>query len=520
MIALYITTTVFFVLFLLFTVIKSMHMFQLNSYKLATHIYWLRNHIWSLFPGFVGAGIVAAMLFSAIPDIVAIVVVLTAYAILALVQIPHKAKKPLVYTKRVVRMLVTICVLILAGVFCCIINFNGTVFLITLASMSVASPLLVLLANILNKPLELMINRYYIHDARKILKSNHRLVTIGITGSYGKTSVKYILHMLLQAEYDVLKTPESYNTPMGVTKTIRGMLRATHQIFVCEMGARHVGDIKELCDIVEPKMGIITSVGPQHLETFHSIENVKKTKFELSDSLPADGTIFLNLEDANIRAQLPCLAKRFVGYGLSNECDYYATDIAASSKGTTFTAHGPNGISESYTTPMIGAHNVINIMGAIAVCCELGISMEKLKMQVRKLESVPHRLQLLRRNGLTIIDDAYNSNPTGSKAAIDALALFDGYKILVTPGMVELGEKQDELNYAFGTYASRVCDYVVLVGKKQTQSIYDGLIAAGYPEGKVYVSNDLQDALSKVYAMYSGGKEKIILLENDLPDNF
>ena len=129
-------------------------------------------------------------------------------------------------------------------------------------------------------------------------------------------------------------------------------------------------------------------------------------------------------------------------------------------------------------------------------------------------------MQLIRRQGITIIDDAFNANPTGAKAAIDALSLFDGCKILVTPGMVELGEKQDELNRAFGAYAAKVCDYVMLVGRKQTQSIFEGLLSAGYPEDRIFVADVLQDALSKAYEVSSDGKEKIILLENDLPDNF
>ena len=118
------------------------------------------------------------------------------------------------------------------------------------------------------------------------------LAVIGVTGSYGKTSVKFYLNTLLKAKYNVLMTPESYNTPMGVVKTVRGSLRATHEIFICEMGAKYVGDIKELCDIVHPKHGIITSIGPQHLESFKSLQNVINTKFELADALPKDGMLF------------------------------------------------------------------------------------------------------------------------------------------------------------------------------------------------------------------------------------
>ncbi len=520
MILLYTAATVVFFLFFGFTIVKSMHMFQLNSYKALTHIRWLRKNGRSLIPGLVGATITVGLLISGVDQVVAILVMTVVYAVLAAIQRPCKAKKPLVYTKRVIRMLVTIGLTILICTACCVIISDRVMYMIVAAILTATCPLLVIVANFINKPMEYAINQYYINDAKKILRSSPELLTIGVTGSFGKTSVKYILHTLLQAEYDVLKTPESYNTPMGVVKTVRSMLRATHQIFVCEMGARHVGDIKELCEIAVPKMGIITSVGPQHLETFHSIENVKKTKFELAEALPTGGTIFLNLEDDNIRSHMSHVKQNIVSYGLSDSCDYYATGISASAKGTTFMVHTPKNGSDVFTTKMVGAHNAINIVGAIAVCCELGIPLVKLKGQVRKLESVPHRLQMIRRNGITIIDDAFNSNPTGANAAIDALALFDGCKILVTPGMVELGEKQDELNREFGVYAASVCDYVMLVGRKQTQSIYKGLVLTGYPEDRIFVADDLQEALSKAYEVDSEGAEKIILLENDLPDNF
>lgn len=520
MILLYIAATAAFLLFFGLTTVKAMHMFQLNSYKPATHIRWLRKNLTSLIPGLVGAVATALLLVCGAGQTATLCVMTAVFALLAIIARPRKAKKPLVYTKRVIRMLVTIGLILAICAVCCVVIPGSAVYGIFVAALAVLSPVMVLAANFINKPVEHAINQYYINDAKKLLRSSPDLLTIGVTGSFGKTSVKYILHTLLQAEFDTLKTPESYNTPMGVVKTVRSSLRATHQVFVCEMGARNVGDIQELCQIAGPKMGMITSVGPQHLETFHTLENVQKTKFELEASLPADGKIFLNLEDANIRSYMHNATHPVVSYGLSDSCDYYATDISASSKGTTFTVHTPTGDCETFTTKMVGAHNVINITGAIAVCCELGIPLAKLKVQVRKLESVPHRLQLIRRQGITIIDDAFNANPTGAKAAINALALFDGCKILVTPGMVELGEKQDELNREFGTYAAGVCDYVMLVGKKQTQSIYEGLVAAGYPEDKIYVADVLQDALSKAYAVSSLGKEKIILLENDLPDNF
>lgn len=515
-IAIYILTGLVFGGFLVLNVRKALHMFQLNSYKPATHMRWLRRNLNSLVPGLVVA---AAAVAAAFPGKWLGAVVLTwASAMGAIAVRPQKAKKPLVYTQRVVRQILTTVVLLALAVLC---GWLTGGWFVVAAVVAAVSPLLVLAANFLNKPIEKAINRWFVNDAKRILKSCPDLKIIGVTGSYGKTSVKFILKTLLQAKFDVLATPESYNTPMGVVLTVRNQLRATHEVFVCEMGARHVGDIQELCEIVHPQYGIITSVGPQHLETFYHIDNVKKTKFELADALPRTGIIFLNGEDENIASYRDNVNVPAVSYGLSDKCDYYATDISASSRGTAFTVHTPKGEQETFTAALIGRHNVINILGAVAICCELGISLSALKPQVRRLESVPHRLQLLRKGGgVTVIDDAYNANPSGTRAAIDALALFDGFKLLVTPGMVELGNRQAELNRAFGEYAAGVCDYVVLVGKKQTEPIYEGLRAAGYPEDKIYVAEDLSDAIVKAYGMDADGREKIILLENDLPDNF
>ena len=517
-ILIFVLTALSFGAFWVLTQLKALHMFQLNGYKPATHRRWLKKNTSCFLPGVAVTAVCAVACL--IPDnVIGAVVVAVVCAVCAVVIRPKKAKKPLVFTQRVIRQSLTLGILT-AAVAAVGLIFGGKVWFIAAAVAALTGPLWVLAAGFLNKPVEAAINNWFISDAQKILKSCPELVTIGVTGSYGKTSVKYILRTLLQAKYDCLMTPESYNTPMGVVLTVRNHLRATHEVFVCEMGARNVGDIKELCDMVHPQFGIITSVGPQHLETFGSIENVKKTKFELADSLPEGGKLFLNGEDENIAAYRQNVGNPIVSYGLSDRCDYYATDISASSRGTTFTAHGPGGITETFTAAMLGKHNVINIMGAIAICCELGIELSKLKPQIRKLESVPHRLQLLHRGAVTVIDDAYNSNPAGSRAAIDALGLFDGFKVLVTPGMVELGDRQDELNKAFGAYAAGVCDYVVLVGRKQAVPIREGLLEAGYPEEKIYVADGLADGLERAYAVSSMGKEKVILLENDLPDNF
>ncbi len=490
------------------TVIRTVHMFQLNSYKMKVQLKWMR-----LNPGKFKASFLILLLSGIVftGNNIFFVILTVMFVLIALLSRLPKAKKPLVYTARVKRMLVTAAILVAGWVVWAILAPQPCNYLI-LSLGFVLSPFLVLAANIINMPLEKAFVRYYIKDAENMLKSIPGLTVIGITGSYGKTSVKFFLNTLLRARFNVLMTPESYNTTMGVVRTIREQLRATHEIFICEMGARNIGDIKEICDIVHPKYGILTSIGEQHLESFKTLENIVRTKFELADSVPQDGRVFL--QDRIV--QRP--DKPFFTYGLRDDSDYAVFDVKVSRNGTGFKVRTPSGEAE-FQTQLIGEHNVVNLAAAIAVGHFLGMPLEELKTQAGKIAPVPHRLQLLENGGMTIIDDAYNSNPNGCRAALKTLALFEDFKVLITPGMVELGNKQDELNHQFGREAAEVCDFVALVGEKQTKPIYEGLTGAGYPAEKIFVAGSFNEAMAKVNSIQSD-KRKIVLLENDLPDNY
>ncbi len=495
------------------------HMFQLNSYKPKVQAKWLFSHASTyMVVHFIVLVIAVALSIIGVNSLIPLLMSAILILLTALPQLPKgKDKVPLKYTARVKRLIATLAILyVIPIILLWTVPMKISVPLMALWIFLI--PWMVLLANLINRPMELAINQHYINDAKRILADCPNLTVIGITGSFGKTSVKYFLDSLLSVKYNVLKTPGNFNTPLGVVKTIRGSLRATHDIFLCEMGAKNVGDIKEICDIVHPKHGIITSVGEMHLESFGSIENVRKTKFELADAVKGRGMLFLNMDNENIRSLAP--EYEHISYGIEDRSGYYVTDLSISEKGSTFTVHSPSGKSCEYRTQLIGKHNVINICGAIAVANSLGITLEELKAPVRKLESVPHRLQLINKGDYTVIDDAYNSNPSGARAALEALSMTDGMKILVTPGMIELGSKQYELNKEFGAEAAAVCDFVALVGSSQTKPIHDGLIEAGYPEDKIYVAETLNEAMGAVYSLTTDGKRKIILLENDLPDNY
>ena len=507
-----------YVLFL--TMRHNMHMFQLNGYKNDEHIHWIKKNLrqqWLLGFGFV-LGIIRCFLpFLAVDVIIFMTLLLIIPVYIALHGLNNKKK--LVYTARVKRMLVTIIVLIVA-IICLVAVFGGIDALTGVFMLMVsAQPLMNLIANIINHPFEALVRNHFINEAKRMLKKRPDLVVIGITGSYGKTSMKYYLQTLLKGKYSVLVTPGNFNTPLGITRTVREFLKPTHEIFLCEMGARRVGEIKEVCDIVHPTHGIITSVGPQHLETFLSIENIKKTKFELADALPEEGMLFLNGDNDMIR-EMAGEYKNKIYYCSEKEGEgYFAKDVSVSRLGTEFTVASPEGEVERFQLKLIGTHNVINVVGAIAVANRLGMTLKELRVPVRRISPVEHRMQMRELGSVTIIDDAYNSNPVGSKAAVETLAMFEGVRILITPGMVELGEKEDEYNFRFGTYAAECCDYILLVGKKRAKSIYNGVMSKGFPEGKCLIYNKLEEAMAYAYAIKGQG-HKYILLENDLPDNY
>lgn len=441
--------------------------------------------------------------------------------------VSKESKKPLKMTARVWRIVATgsIIMLLIAGLSSLFLNASGSILLsqITgwLLTFNLFAYLLMLLANQLNKPMENSIRLGFINDARRIIKGSPSLDVIGVTGSYGKTSTKHALNAILSEQFNTLMTPESYNTPMGITITIRNYLKPIHSKFIAEMGAYKVGEIKELCEIAYPKYGVLTSVGPQHLETYKTIDNVKRTKFELIEYLPQDGIGFINIDDENIRDYYET---KFTGkctvytYGIEREADYRASDIVVSEKGTTFNVTFRDGSIHQFQTKLLGLHNIYNTVASIALGNELGIPVEKMQVAVRKMKPVTHRLELRRNGNFTIIDDAFNSNPVGSKMALEVLGQMNGKRIVLTPGMVDLGTAQFELNKAFGTYMKDTCDYVILVGKKQTEPIQEGLKEVGFDEDKITVAENLTEAFKVMYEVVEPGA--FVLIENDLPELF
>lgn len=509
-----------------------LHFFQLESYQFPGYFRTLkRNRVHSLLPGACAALAMLVLLY--LFDLLALRdgprwVAMTAAALLLPLSAgaglvigrafsPRRAKKKFVITGRVKR-LYAVFFLVMTGIsaLCA-----ATPWAVLPALWPLALPLVVALSGLLAWPIEKAISECYFRDARQKLLANPRLIRIGVTGSYGKTSVKHILGAILSEKYPTLITPASFNTPMGVTRAIREKLSPSHQVFVGEMGARHVGDIKEMCRLVHPTIGIITSVGPQHLETFKTIERVASTKYELIEALPDEGSHAYFYDDGAWvrkmydRTQKP---KTLCGRDPAT-CDCWCDEVSVSAEGSHFTLHVRGMGNVECHTRLLGEHNIQNILLAAAVASDLGLTLRQIAHGVEKLSPVKHRLELLSHPGsFTIINDAFNSNPVGAKAALAVLKGFPSRRIIITPGMVELGEREAEYNREFGREMADCVDIAIIVGKNRAMPIIEGLKEAGFPESDIHRVDSLDDSTRLLHSLVR--PTDTVLYENDLPDHY
>lgn len=391
------------------------------------------------------------------------------------------------------------------------------------------SPLFMVLGNVLMTPVEAAFRARFIAKARSVLDEAN-LTVIGITGSYGKTSTKSYLTHILNSRYKAYPTPKSYNTLMGLCLAINNDLANDHsyEYFIAEMGAYIPGEIERICQLTRPTISIVVEVGPQHLERFGSLENVALAKYEIIIALPPDGVGVFNWDNPYIRGMI---ARGYpqTRIAVSRELDpakaaengvrFVASEVNESLEGLAFTVTDTQtGQQEEFRTPLLGLHNVTNLLLATAVAVHENMTLKEVARAVKTLQPAESRLvRKVSREGITIINDAYSANPVGAVMALRVLGMHTtGRRLLVTPGMVELGELMDSENRKLGETAAQHATDVILVGVKQTEAVKTGLLAAGFPSERLQVVDTLAAAMQWYQTHLKAGDTVLFL--NDLPD--
>ena len=433
-------------------------------------------------------------------------------------------KVPLVRTARAKRILALDFFLLLLAAAALVLGANalyrlvwpqvglvGHLRYLPLAVLPLLFPEILRLANALEKPFSSAKNRRYLAAAKKKLLAAP-CVKIGITGSCGKTSVKNFLAGILGESCRVFATPASYNTPLGIAKAIEGVDLTQYDYFIAEMGARHKGDIAELCELVRPDHCIVTGICPQHLETFGTVEGIVAAKGEILRGTKPGGFAVIGQDEYTARLDPAAAGLKKVAVGEHGE--FGAFDVHCSPAGIEFKL--AMGILQMpVRSRLLGAHNAQNIALAAALASKLGVEKEEIASAVAGLDFVPHRLQPLEAGGVVVLDDAYNANVRGAAAALDVLRLFGGRKFVVTPGLVELGVLEESENAALGERMVGL-DRILLVGSTLVTAVRKGYLAAGGIEERVSVHPTLDAAKEALGQELMPGDTVLFL--NDLPD--
>lgn len=357
-------------------------------------------------------------------------------------------------------------------------------------------------------PIDYVVKRYIINRAKTRIRrfeigrvyndrdtsvySREGLKVIGITGSYGKTTMKEVLGVILAEKFRVLKTPDSVNTPVGIARLVLADLKKKIDVFIVEMGAYHRGDIKALCEITRPDIAVLTGINEAHLERFGSIENTIKAKFEIAENARASALVMMNGDDERVKENY----KKFIG---GKRFKFYDSHIS----------------ERPLNIPILGDY----IWGVVNACViigkELGMTDEEIGRGMRNIKPIPHRLQKIENpNGITVIDDSYNGNPDGVREAIKVLSKFEGRrKIYITPGLVEGGQKVTEIHNQIGVQLNPVADVVILIKNSVTPFIADKL-----DPKKVIWFDSASVAHNSLENILKPGD--VILFQNDWPDNY
>lgn len=376
-------------------------------------------------------------------------------------------------------------------------------------------------------PLDRMLKAKIIFGARAKLSARVQpLIIIGITGSYGKTSMKRGLATVLSERFVVRATPESVNTPVGIARFITQMVGEETNILIVEMGAYRRGDIAQLCALTPPNISVLTGINEAHLERFGSLANTIAAKFEIVENAVDDGLILLNADDTQIADHAKeYIGERTVSYysqGTNEKGQYRAERVHFDQEavGMHFILSSPTGRVGEFTLPFLAEYVVGIAQAAAIIGAHLGMEPSSIASGIQKMTPAPHRLKLSsRENNMIIIDDSYNANPDGAAAAIVALKQFEGRRrVYVTPGLVETGVAAKEVHRALGRALAGAAEEVVLIRNSVTPYIAEGLAEAGFDTKNIRWFDSSGEQFAQLPNTFKAGD--VVLFQNDWPENY
>lgn len=529
-------------------VIKSFYWLQLNEYvikSIITNVIFDFRKKWFVYLLTMFVGGLLFFVDIILLDIMTLIV-LFLYIIVD-IYVHRNVFRKIKYTKRMLR-LIMFSMLLSCVVLFFVAMLNFRVCVLFCACIIFVSYIIVILSFILLSPIEKSIARYYLNKAKKKIRNFKALKVVGITGSFGKTTVKEILNSILNEEFNVLATPKNFNTPLGLAITINNMLDSAHEVLICEMGAKKLGEIKELCDFVKPHLGVVTAVGRQHLNTFGSIDNVYLTKKELPDSVrdfcvfnlmnsytakmknvyvDKVAGVFLLHSGRGIGAKRAlkcyyilfagrCVSQKFYEYIKINNC--YAKSIVCGENGSVFVLCYNGCTLGRVSLNLLGEHNVVNCLLAVSIALRLGMGFGNILNGINNVGSVKARLEKIKlSNGCIVINNGYNSNIDSATSTLSVLKYFDKkHKVVVTPGLIDT-DNDYQYNVRFGEIVAEYATSVIIVKEKNRKALLSGLNNMNFDAGSVLCVAEMTQAMEIID---KSGEDYVYVIENDLPENY
>lgn len=371
------------------------------------------------------------------------------------------------------------------------------------------------------QPLALIWCRKLLEKAKKRRERVKHLKAIGVTGSYGKSSVKEFLACILSERFKVLKTKKNQNSEVGVARCIIDELKREHEVFVAEIGAYNKGKVKQIAGIVQPQVGVLTGINEQHLATFGSLNNIIEGKFELIDSLSSGDTAIVNWDNEYIRSKVynsHFMDKKVVKCSVSGKADLWGEETEIEKEKLSFKVVSKTGERAEVSLSLAGRQNIINFLMAAAAAMELGVGLEEISRAGEKIAAPKSGMTVKKgKGGVSVVDDTYSANPCGVVAAIEHLKLWQGKKIVVMPCLIELGKESKNIHREIGEMIGRVCDLAVITSLDFLDQIVKGAQTSGMNSARILFLNKTELILKKLKPFFK--EENVILLESRVPKN-